>query len=159
MRSTDQHSPGMTFVLWMACLLGLCGIHRFYLGKPVTGLLYLFTLGFFGIGQVIDLVRLRTMVDNADRKLAGRREHLIATTERRALPLPARDPDEDLRLALTRAASTRGGQLSVTQAVMATGKDFRSVEGVLDEMARSGYVDIGNDSDSGVLVYRFAELT
>lgn len=159
MRSTDEHSYGLTFVLWLTCLLGICGVHRFYLGKPVTGLLYLFTFGLFGVGQVVDLIRMRGLVDRADRKIAARRERLLAVPERHMLVAPRRDPADELRVQLTRAASTRGGQLSVTQAVMATGKDFRSVEGALDDMARSGYVDIDNDPDSGVLVYRFGELT
>ena len=34
--------------------LGLFGVHRFYMGKWVTGLLYLVTVGLFGIGYLYD---------------------------------------------------------------------------------------------------------
>ena len=34
--------------------LGVFGIHRFYLGKWGTGILYLVTLGLFGIGLIYD---------------------------------------------------------------------------------------------------------
>lgn len=34
--------------------LGLFGVHRFYLGKIFTGILYLFTAGLFGIGYIYD---------------------------------------------------------------------------------------------------------
>jgi hypothetical protein len=45
---------------WLAavlCLfLGYLGIHRFYVGKIGTGLLWFFTLGFGGLGVLLDLI-------------------------------------------------------------------------------------------------------
>ena len=42
--------------------LGVFGIHRFYLGKWVTGILYLVTLGIFGIGLIYDFWTLNSQI-------------------------------------------------------------------------------------------------
>ena len=38
--------------------LGYFGVHKFYEGKIGMGILYIFTLGLFGIGTYIDLIKL-----------------------------------------------------------------------------------------------------
>jgi len=42
-------------VAWiLLTFLGLLGIHRMYMGKWITGIIYLFTGGIFGIGYIYD---------------------------------------------------------------------------------------------------------
>jgi len=45
---------------WVALLLcfflGCLGAHKFYEGKILLGILYLFTLGFMGVGVLIDFI-------------------------------------------------------------------------------------------------------
>jgi TM2 domain-containing membrane protein YozV len=42
--------------------LGVLGLHRFYMGKWGTGILYLLTLGLFGIGLIYDFWTLNTQI-------------------------------------------------------------------------------------------------
>ena len=42
--------------LTLALILGFFGAHRFYAGKVGTGILFLLTVGFFGIGWIIDIL-------------------------------------------------------------------------------------------------------
>ncbi len=47
------------WVAFFLCLfLGTLGIHKFYEGKVGMGILYIFTVGLFGIGVLIDLIRI-----------------------------------------------------------------------------------------------------
>jgi len=50
---------------WVICLLlciflGYLGVHRFYVGKIGTGILWLLTVGLFGIGYIVDLLLIAT---------------------------------------------------------------------------------------------------
>lgn len=53
------------FALWLFGFLGLGGLHRFYLGRPRTGLIYLLTLSVFGLGLVWDWFRMPALVADA----------------------------------------------------------------------------------------------
>lgn len=48
-------TPGIAYLLWCLCFVGFCGIHRFYTGRWVTGIIWVFTVGLLLIGQIIDL--------------------------------------------------------------------------------------------------------
>lgn len=51
--------------------LGLFGIHRFYLGKWITGLIWLLTGGLFLIGYLYDYWTLNEQIDQVNEDLAG----------------------------------------------------------------------------------------
>jgi TM2 domain-containing membrane protein YozV len=54
--------------------LGPLGAARFYLGKWVTGILWLLTGGLVGIGWIYDFWTLNGQVDGVNRESAGRAE-------------------------------------------------------------------------------------
>ena len=61
-----EKKASVAFVLWLVGLLGACGLHRLYVGRTWTGLLWLFTLGLLGFGQLFDLFFLGSMVRQAN---------------------------------------------------------------------------------------------
>lgn len=78
----------IAYLLWVLGGFGTLGLHRFYLGRWVTGLIWLATGGVFLVGAIIDLFVIPGMVqvENLSRQLLqlnGR-----ALTERPIEPRP-----------------------------------------------------------------------
>ena len=57
-----HYSTGVAYLLWLACIVGFCGIRCFYAGKPITGFLWLFTLGLLGFGHPLELILIPGMI-------------------------------------------------------------------------------------------------
>lgn len=59
-------------VAWLLLTyLGFLGAHRFYMGKWITGILYLLTIGFLGVGVFLDFWTLNEQIDQLNRKPAN----------------------------------------------------------------------------------------
>jgi len=66
--SNKTHSVAIGYLLW---IFGFTGAHRFYYGKPVSGVIWFLTLGLLGIGWLIDLFLIPGMDRQADRRYAS----------------------------------------------------------------------------------------
>lgn len=58
---------GVTYILLI--FFGGLGIHRFYLGKVGTGILWLFTGGLLGIGVLVDIFTLTGQVRDVNAQI------------------------------------------------------------------------------------------
>ncbi|WP_353932667.1 NINE protein [Okeanomitos corallinicola TIOX110] len=160
-KNNHQERLIASYILCAAGFLGFGGLHRLYNGKIGTGLLWFFTLGFFYVGQFVDLLLIPGMIDEYEQNL-----RLKAGLS--PLGLPVNQPvvntqvyqptGHKLMLKLLEAAASRGGFLTVTQGVMATGASFAEVEMVLKDMLQSGYVIMDNDPVTGAVTYHFHEM-
>lgn len=68
----NRFTPGATdyTVGWILLIfLGVFGVHRMYMGKWITAIIYLFTFGLFGLGYLYDLCTLNRQIDERNRGL------------------------------------------------------------------------------------------
>ncbi len=63
----QEKSVAVAYILWL--FFGCLGIHRFYVGKTVTGVIWLLTGGLLLFGWVIDLFLIPGMVETYNLKL------------------------------------------------------------------------------------------
>jgi len=64
------HSKTIGYILW---IFGFTGSHRFYFGRPVTGVIWMCTGGLLGIGWLIDLFLIPWMENTAEKKYTNGR--------------------------------------------------------------------------------------
>jgi hypothetical protein len=124
--------------------VGFCGIHRIYNRKPLTGFLWLFTLGLCGIGQLIDLLLIPGMVEGVNREL-----HLPEAAVK-ALP----SVDRQL-LKLARECGETGFTLNDALIELDLPNQFNSLDlqQEIDKLLQVHLLDVGND-ERGRVVYR-----
>ena len=171
-------SSGTAYVLWCACFFGGCGIHRFYLGKYGTGLLYFFTFGLFGIGQFIDLFLIPGMVERENKKEELQRgatvniniQGVTAQTEytssaqRHAAPaMPqktsqtAAEPEtgKALEAKILKLARNFRGRLTPLELAANSSLSLEEADRALEDIVRRGYANMAV-SDSGNIMYEFS---
>ena len=125
MRRRSLHNPGkrdvgVAYLLWVPSLFGCAGLHRFYTGRWLTGLIWLCTAGLFGIGTVIDLFRIPGHVAAFNRNLV----------------LDALIPDADINITMPGAQPTLERGAPTAQPNNATGNNNVSTEQRLLALAR-----------------------
>ena len=59
------HSTPLGYILWA---FGFTGAHRFYYGKPISGIIYFCTFGLFLIGWIVDFFLIPGMERESSRK-------------------------------------------------------------------------------------------
>ncbi|MCU0532691.1 MAG: TM2 domain-containing protein [Hydrococcus sp. Prado102] len=172
-QKTEPANLWLAYALWGLGLFGMNGIHRFYLGRPVTGAVWLFSYGCLFIGQLLDLFLIpgmakgdtsefwRSLRNNQSlprnaidilQKIFARLDSFDRNVPKNLL----RDkPDSNAMHKLLNVAAANGKVLSMGQAVLATGFPPNEVEDLLNEALRRGLAHVGNDPESGAVRYYF----
>ena len=64
-------------ILTLIGFFGIAGIQRFMIGDTVMGILYFLTIGFCGIGTIIDAINIRKMTIDYNQKQAIEAAHIV----------------------------------------------------------------------------------
>ena len=135
----------IAYLLWGLGFFGLCGLHRFYLGKPVSGLIWLFTFGGFFVSQIVDAFLIPKLVREKQMSLEAKAETDTQPEQKLVQPIQK----------LLKAAKDNGNVLSLGQAIIATGLPTDEVEELLTEALRKDLAKIDNERESGAVRYYF----
>jgi TM2 domain-containing membrane protein YozV len=172
-------STGMAYLLWCACFFGGAGIHRFYLGKYGTGILYLLTFGLFGIGQIIDLFRIPGMVERENLKWQLRQGTTVniniqgQTGQQVAIEQPPyhaqvqqpqqipqksqsskEDPEKKLENTILKLARKFQGNLTPLELAANSALSLDEADKALENIVRKGYANM-KVTDEGTIIYEF----
>ena len=154
-----RYNVGVAYLLWLFSGFGALGLHRFYLGKIGTGLLWFVTGGLCGIGCVYDAVTLSRQVREAN--IGARIRSEMDYEGARGLPShgggAAAPQSEDPEKTVLRVARRNGGFVTPGEAALEGDLSVDEARKQLEKMAASGNAEMRVRS-SGVIVYFFPEF-
>jgi TM2 domain-containing membrane protein YozV len=140
----------IAYVLWIVGGFGCLGLHRFYMRKIPTGVLWILTGGLAFFGSVYDFLTMTRQIEAANRNagfLTG--------------PVPAeitvRREKEPLERVILKTAEKNAGRVSAV--VVAANSDWTvdQVQNHLDGMVKRRMCEL-RVLKSGAMVYHFAEF-
>jgi len=62
----EKKYTSIAYLLWGLGFVGICGLHRMYLGQYGLGTAMLFTFGFCGVGQMIEVATIPQATQDAN---------------------------------------------------------------------------------------------
>ena len=144
----ERRSVALTYGLWCLSLVGVCGVHRLYNRKPLSGILWLLTFGFFGIGQLIDLFLIPRMVEEANQALLL--QPMQVHPDQPVLPSL-----EKQLLQLARQKTPGGFTLNdaLLEVDLLPGQSSGSITQEIQRLLEADLLHVGND-ERGRVVYR-----
>ena len=139
----------LAYALWFFGGLGVLGLHRFYLRKVPTGILWFFSGGLGFLGALYDFFTLPRQVLDANRREGFRRGQ--------ALEVHLTRDKEPLERAILRLAERNRGRVSAVQVAASSDWTVDQAQKHLDTMARQGLCEL-RVLKSGGMVYLFSDF-
>lgn len=165
-----QRNHATAYGLWCLCFFSVCGIHRLYARRYFSGCFYLITLGFFGLGQFLDLFFIPSMIDEENLKIKAlygyqpnegsfyqtpesivinlKKSDPPQTTQK---PLAGKDIDREI---LRICKESRGATLA--EIFLEVDEEYEKIEERLQALMKKNLLTIDNRSEDGAVIYKIA---
>jgi TM2 domain-containing membrane protein YozV len=166
-------SLNTAYLLTLAGFFGISGLQRFYLGKPVTAVIWFLTGGLLGLGTIYDLLTMESQVREWNNKqlppVGGYPRGALPGGYAPQYPYPApagqlpvgeedlRNPKIDLELRMLKLARKHNGRLSTPIAAAELGIPMAEADKKLSEIAAAGHANVDVTDDGGI-IYDFPSL-
>ncbi|MDR1902194.1 MAG: TM2 domain-containing protein [Treponema sp.] len=155
-----MYSVGLAYLLWFLSGFGALGLHRFYLGKYRSGILWALTGGLFVVGSIYDFFTLAGQVRDANLKneLAELRARQ-PSPQWRNVTHEARDsgPKDSVERSILKAARENKGVITPAEVALSANVSIDEAKKELDAMLSKGYAEM-RVRKSGTIVYTIPEM-
>jgi hypothetical protein len=168
---------GIAYLLAACAVFGFAGLHRFYLGRPISGVLYLVTWGWLGLGTLHDLIRMRSLINRANAEVLGARPqavhlHIHGAADPQAVRLaalegmallgsPATPAPEQAQAeregAILRCAQAHGGTVTAALAALEASLSLDQSQKELRRLHQAGFCSV-DVSQEGAETFTFPGL-
>ncbi|MEE8441279.1 MAG: TM2 domain-containing protein [Spirochaetia bacterium] len=162
-----MYTTRISYLLWLASFFGAAGLHRLYLGKIGSGIVYLFTWGLFGFGTIYDGITMPDQVREANLRLRMRgmlddefdEDAELGYRRNRGLPDTGRSPrsTESPEHVILRVAKANHGLASPAEIALEGNLSTDAAREQLDSLVDKGIGEV-RVRKNGTLVYVFLDF-
>jgi TM2 domain-containing membrane protein YozV len=142
-RGSIMYSVGIAYLLWLLSGFGALGLHRFYLGKIPTGILWMFTGGLCMVGSIVDFFTLGSQVKKANMERALYNAYRDALyTGGNPLGKKVRAEAESVERSILKAAKQNNGVLTPGDVALIANISLEQAKKELDALAAKGFAEM-----------------
>ncbi len=142
------------YILWLPSFFGFAGLHRLYLGKTGTGILYFFTGGLAMIGTIYDFFAMPRLVRESR---FNSLEFFDEGLGREWASLIGGKPKDSIERVILRTAKMNQGITTPSEVALEGDYSIEEARMKLEELAGKGFAEM-RIRESGTVVYAFPDF-